>query len=273
MTRNVEPSSRPDLRADCANCFGLCCVALNFTASAEFAVDKAAGQPCANLRDDFRCGIHPRLRDEGYSGCTVFDCLGAGQKVSQVTFGGRDWRGAPHARQMFDVLPVMRQLHELLWYVAGALALPAVEPVHDALRRALDETERLTAADAVTLLGTDVAALRGDVNTLLSRASELARAGAPGPRRDHRGANLIGAKLRAADLRGANLRGAFLIAADLRGADLRAADVTGADLRDADLSGADLSTVLFLTQSQLNSAKGSAATRLPGPFDRPGRWR
>ena len=38
------------LRADCGSCFGLCCVALPFAASADFAVDKAAGQPCANLR-------------------------------------------------------------------------------------------------------------------------------------------------------------------------------------------------------------------------------
>jgi uncharacterized protein YjbI with pentapeptide repeats len=264
---------RADLRADCASCFGLCCVALPFAASADFAIDKDAGKPCPNLRDDFRCGIHTRLREQGFPGCTVFDCLGAGQKVSQVTFGGQDWRRSPDtARRMFAVFPVMRQLHELLWYLTEALALSTSRPIQSDLGRALAETDRLTRGDVQELLDVDVPALRQDVNALLLRASELARAGLPGRKKNHRGADLIGARLRKADLRGANLRGAYLIAADLRGADLRAADLIGADLRDADLSGADLTGCIFLTQSQLEAAKGDDATRLPSGFTRPAHW-
>ncbi|WP_326600281.1 pentapeptide repeat-containing protein [Streptomyces sp. NBC_01803] len=273
----VTPHALPepaDLRADCANCFALCCVALPFAASADFAVDKAAGQPCGNLRaDDFRCGIHPRLRGEGFAGCTVFDCFGAGQKVSRLTFGGRDWRRDPKAaRRMFEVFPVMRGLHELLRYLTEALALPGARPLHGDLRRALRATDRLTRADAEALAAVDVAAVRQDVNALLSRASELVREKVPGRRRNHRGADLIGARLAGANLRGANLRGARLVAADLRKADLRTADVTGADLRDADLRGADLTGVLFLTQSQLDAARGDGATKLPGTLTRPAHW-
>jgi uncharacterized protein YjbI with pentapeptide repeats len=264
---------RLSLQADCASCFGLCCVALPFAASADFAVDKDAGQPCANLQADFRCGIHARLREQGFPGCTVFDCFGAGQKVSQITFGGQDWRQAPHvARQMFDVFPVMRQLHELLWYLTEALVLPPARPIHSDLRRALDDTDRLTRSSAGTLAEVDVAALRHDVNALLLRTSELVRAGVPGRKKNHRGADLIGAKLVGANLRGANLRGAYLIAADLTGADLRAADLIGADFRDADLSGADLTGSIFLTQSQLNAAKGDATTKLPRTLTRPAHW-
>jgi uncharacterized protein YjbI with pentapeptide repeats len=174
---------------------------------------------------------------------------------------------------MFDVFPVMRQLHELLWYLTEALALPAARPIRDDLRRALDDTERLTGADAGTLVGTDVAAVRHDVNALLLRASELERAkAAPGRKKNHRGADLMGANLKGANLRGANLRGAYLIAADLRGADLRSADLIGADFRDANLSGADLTGAIFLTQAQINAAKGDAATRLPQALTRPARW-
>jgi uncharacterized protein YjbI with pentapeptide repeats len=263
-----------DLRADCANCFGLCCVALPFAASADFAVDKEAGQPCAQLRADFRCGIHAHLREQGFRGCVVFDCFGAGQQVSQTTFGGQDWRQSPDtARRMFAVFPVMRQLHELLWYLTEALALPAAGPVHRDLRRALDTTDRLTRGSAETLAALDVAAIRHDVNALLLRASELVRAGIPGRTENHRGADLIGAKLSGADLRGANLRGAYLIAADLTGADLRTADLTGTDLRDADLRGADLTGSIFLTQSQLNAANGDAGTKLPPSLTRPAHWR
>ncbi|WP_182886822.1 pentapeptide repeat-containing protein [Microbispora sp. H10885] len=263
---------RRALRADCASCFGLCCVALPFAASADFAISKDAGRPCPNLQSDFRCGIHSRLRDSGFPGCTVFDCFGAGQKVSQVTFG-RSWRDEPDtAARMFEVFPVMRNLHELLWYLHEALSLPAARPIHSEVRRAIEETERLTMGAPGELLDVDVAAHREKVNVLLLRTSELARAGAGGRAPDHRGADLIGARLRKADLRGANLRGAYLIGADLTGADLRGADLIGADLRGAGLGGADLTGCLFLTQAQLNAARGDAATVLPPSLTRPAHW-
>lgn len=267
-------SDRPaDLRADCERCFALCCVAPVFTASADFAIDKPAGHACPNLRSDFRCGIHQDLRQRGFPGCTVFDCFGAGQKVSQVTFGGQDWRQAPGtARQMFDVFTVMRQLQELLWYLTEALTLAPARPLHRELGRALAETDRLTRTSAEALAELDVAAHRDGVNALLLRTSELVRAGAGQATKDRRGADLIGAKLRGTDLRGANLRGAYLIGADLRDADLRLADLIGADLRDADLRGADLTGSIFLTQFQVNAAKGDRGTSLPPALIRPAHW-
>jgi uncharacterized protein YjbI with pentapeptide repeats len=248
-------------------------VALPFAASTDFAIDKEAGRPCPNLRDDFRCGIHRDLRRKGFTGCTVYDCFGAGQKVSQVTFGGADWRRAPQtARRMFDVFPVVRQLHELLWYLDEAVSLPTSGPLRADLRGARAATDRLTRGDADALAGLDVAAHRQEINALLLRASELARAAVPGRRKNRRGADLLGAKLRRADLHGANLRGALLVAADLREADLRRADLIGADLRDADLRGADLTGCLFLVQSQVDSARGDARTRLPATVATPEHW-
>ncbi|SEP71702.1 Pentapeptide repeat-containing protein [Streptomyces sp. yr375] len=268
-------ADRTVLRGDCDNCFGLCCVALPFARSADFALDKPAGKACPNLGGDHRCGIHARLRQQGFTGCTVYDCFGAGQKVSQVTFGGQDWRTAAsgeHARRMFDVFPVVRQLHELLWYLTEALALPVARPLHADLRRALERTEELTLLPPDELTALDVPAHRQDVNVLLLKTSELARAGIRGRKKERRGADLMGARLKGADLRGANLRGACLIAADLTGADLRGADLIGADLRDTDLTDADLTGAFFLTQPQLNAARGSAGTRLPESVTRPGHW-
>ncbi|MFB8120114.1 pentapeptide repeat-containing protein [Streptomyces sp. NPDC055962] len=267
-------TGRTALSADCANCFGLCCVALTLTASADFAISKDAGTPCPNLADDFRCGIHDRLRPEGFSGCTVYDCFGAGQKVSQETYSGRDWRSSPGtAQQMFQVFPVMRQLHELLRYLTEALTLPAAAVMYGVLRDALEATERLTRLPAEELAGLDVSAHRDRTAALFLRAGELERAALPRrARRSRRGADLMGARLKGADLRGAELRGAYLIAADLRGADLHRAELIGADLRDADLSDADLTGALFLTQAQLNAAKGNSATRLPESLTRPSHW-
>ncbi|WP_323369069.1 pentapeptide repeat-containing protein [Streptomyces alkaliterrae] len=273
-----ETEGRAALRADCAQCFGLCCVALPFSSGAGFAVDKPAGKPCGNLRADFGCGIHVRLRENGYPGCTTFDCFGAGQQVSQSTFGGRDWRESPaEASAMFDAFGVMRQLHEMLWYLDEALAHPAVHSLHTELARLRTEITALTWSELETLTSCDLPALRDRANGLLTDVGALVRsrtasggALAAGPDRRH--ADLIGARLRGADLRGANLRGAYLIAADLRGADLRDAELLGADLRDARLDGADLSTALFLTQPQAGAALGDRATLLPASLLRPAHW-
>ena len=263
---------RLTLRADCHSCLGLCCVAPAFSASADFAISKPAGQACPHLQTDSRCGIHTRLRQQGFVGCTVYDCFGAGQKVCQSTFAGAHWRGAPRtAQQMFEVFAIMRDLHELLWYLSEALTLPAARALHGELSVALERTERLTDHTPDVLLALDMAAHRRQVNDLLLGASELARARVR-HRQDHRGAHLIGADLKGADLRGASLRGAYLIGADLRGADLRMADVIGADLRGADLRGADLTGAIFLIQSQLDAAKGDAGTAVSPSLTHPGQW-
>ncbi len=298
----------PALRADCGRCAGLCCVVPAFSVSADFALNKPAGEPCPNLRDGFGCGIHDRLRPEGFPGCAAYDCFGAGQQVVQVTFGGRDWRGAPEiAADMFAVFPVMRQLHELLWYLTEALTLEPARALHGELNAALDELRRLTHGSAEELTGLDLGPRRAEVTALLRRASELTRSqaggdvwggasgavrgeasgavrgeasgavreevrGGAGAGRELAGAALIGKKLRRADLRGANLRGACLIGADLTGADLRTADLTGADLRGAELAQADLTGAIFLTQAQVDAARGDQATRLPATLTRPGHW-
>ncbi len=263
------PADAPSLRADCSRCFGLCCVGLGFQASADFAHDKPAGEPCHHLRRDLLCGIHDRLREEGYRGCTSYDCFGAGQHVSQVIFGGVGWREDPsRAGQMFAVLPVVRALNELRWLLTEALGLDVPLDLQDLLAEALADTEEVLDIDAELLERLDVDAHRARVNPLLRRASEHVR-GSGAPVLPH---DLLGADLGGRDLRGADLRGAVLVAADLTGADLRLADLTGADLRDADLSAADLTGCLFLTQAQADAARGDRRTRLPAGVHHPAWW-
>jgi hypothetical protein len=173
---------------------------------------------------------------------------------------------------MFDVFAVMRQLHEMLWYLGEALSSSAARPLHGEVRLAVEATERMVHSRADALLELDMQAHRRDVNALLLRASGLMRASAPGKKKDYAGADLIGASLEGADLRGASMRGAYLIGAGLRGANLRMADLTGADFRDADLSAADLTGSLFLVQSQLDAAKGDTGTKLPPSLTRPAHW-
>jgi len=256
--------TRTDLQADCGSCFGLCCVALTFSKSADFAIDKPAGEPCPNLDETFRCTIHSKLRPKGFQGCTVYDCFGAGQEISRRA--GQSWREQP-GQQMFAALPILRQLHELLWYLIEALEYKTLDAeVRTAIARVEDVGRT---ADLTTV---DVVAERAFVNELLLKTSHLVRGKQP-KKKERRGADLIGARLHKADLQKANLRGAYLIGADLRDADLRQADLIGADFRGADLRGADLTGALFLTQAQVNAAQGDDLTKLPPALTRPPHWR
>lgn len=273
-TQQDASDDRSTLRADCSNCFALCCVALAFTASQEFAIDKEVGDPCPNLLADDSCSIHDQLRTRGFSGCVTYDCFGAGQKISQHTYAGRSWREDPStAQQMFALLPIMRQLQELLWFLTEARDLSKDSQLRRDLASMINETEALTELEPQVVVDLDMDHQRGRVNELLLRVSAEVRSSVSGTPKDRRGADLLGARLRGANLTGANLRGAYLIAADLREADLRAADLIGADLRDADLCGADLSTALFLSQTQINAARGDHATRLPPHLARPAHFR
>ena len=149
------------------------------------------------------------------------------------------------------------------------MTFEAARSLHPELRQARDEMERLADQGPDALLPLDIRACRRDVDVLLDRASALVREEASrqyarrhrlphrsGLRRSHGAPDLAGADLRGADLVGANLRGALLIGANLRAADLRGADVRGADFRSADLRAADLGGCVYLTQSQLDAARG-----------------
>lgn len=270
---------RQTLRADCSNCFALCCTAFGFSRSADFAIDKPAGTPCQNLAPDFSCTIHDRLRPRGFRGCTVFDCFGAGQHVSQRFFGGTSWIDAPDTKDaMFSAFKTAKQLHEMLWYLTEAQARThdpegAEHVAH--LRNTIGQTLE---GDLEKLQSLDVQELHSEVRSTLIEISEEIRRSYFAAGDGHldsslkAGADLMGKNLSSRQLCGADLRGAYLIAADLRHSDLSGVDLLGADLRDARLEGADLSRAIYLTQPQLNAATGNQATSLPSDLEIPSHW-
>jgi hypothetical protein len=251
-----------NLAADCSRCVGLCCVAPAFVASSDFAFSKPAGVACRHLAADASCSIHDRLIPSGFPGCVAYDCFGAGQRVVALFGGGG------RSAEMLSAYDTVRQLHELLWYVADALSRPSAAPVHGALAQARSAIEAAVAGGPSSVEATDPAAHRATVAPLLRRASALTRGRGP----EHRGADLVGCDLAGRDLAGADLSTASLIGTDLRGADLRRADLLAADLRGANLADADLTGALYLTRTQVGSARGSASTRLPDRLPRPTHW-
>ena len=116
--------SLPELKADCSRCAALCCMALPFDKGEDFAFDKPALHPCPHL-DAHICSIHADLDARGFHGCTLYDCLGAGQRVTQEVFAGADWqRDASLRAPMAEALAILRRVHAGLELLQASAALP-----------------------------------------------------------------------------------------------------------------------------------------------------
>lgn len=272
---------KSSLTIDCEKCFGLCCVALFFSKTEGFPQDKVAGKPCVNLQTHFGCSVHKDLRNKGLKGCTSYDCFGAGQKVAQVTFKGNDWRKHPDiANKMFDVFVIMRQLHEMLWYLIDASTFISNKDVKKKLNSIIDETEKFTYLGAESIVNIDIEKHRLEVNNILREVNEFVKCSVLDYKKINsknkkvlkEGYDFIGQNLTNTNLIGANFAGALLIASNMKNADLKGANLIGADLRDADIRGANLEDSIFLTQSQVNTAKGDLKTKLPKSLFRPTYW-
>jgi hypothetical protein len=128
-----------ELRADCARCAALCCVALAFDKSHLFGFDKGAGVPCSHLSASGACTIHAAREESGFQGCITYDCLGAGQRATEL-FGGRSWIDDPELLgPMIDAFSALQGVHRLLLLLRQAEKLPLA--VDDERRRSVLETE------------------------------------------------------------------------------------------------------------------------------------
>ncbi len=262
-----------DLRSDCGRCLGLCCVVLPFARSRDFPVTKAAGVDCRHLAADHRCTIHAELRERGWVGCTVFECFGAGQRLSRQLEaasqgepavgpgvgpgGGSDDESGAVPGGESDAEPG-GGLDGGLDLAAGSLDLGSLSVQADfaALRHVQEIRYYLWAAiQARRSWGLDAPlprALAARVDALAAAARDLAD-GLPDARGPavvaalHERAAAVLAQV-SAHVRPAPPRGGLPTAtarrlrprADLAGADLRGLALTGTDLRGALLLGADL---------------------------------
>lgn len=274
MAHKFENDHFNKLRPDCSKCFGLCCTALYFSKSDGFPIDKTAGIPCINLKSDYKCCIHKFLKEKGLKGCIAYDCFGAGQKTAQVTFKGHDWHENEYKDKIFNSFLIIRQLHEMLWYLNQAVLLQTDDSIIEKIDLLINETENLTMLEPDSLLKLNIEEHRTKVNVLLKSTSELVRSKSHRKKikTDFHRTDYFGRDLRKTDLKCADLRGACLIAANLSKNDLSFADLIGADLRDADIREANLKNSIFLTQAQINSAKGDSKTKLPEMILRPLHW-
>ena len=77
---------------------------------------------------------------------------------------------------MFAVFGVMRQLKELLWYLAEAVERLPDGQLRETIKRAQEETLQLVGTPAPDLERLDIAAHRASAGPLLTQVSEAVRA-------------------------------------------------------------------------------------------------
>jgi hypothetical protein len=155
------------LRAECARCCGLCCVAAAFDADQGFGFDKPAHTACRNLDRNHRCIIHDELRVRGFPACASFDCFGAGQWVTQQLFAGKSWQTSPEiAARMFRLYACYRVLHELMALLELAMRrVPRADAVP--LEQCLRKIEGICQAGVDLDCGIEVDALSKSVRALV----------------------------------------------------------------------------------------------------------
>ena len=84
--------------------------------------------------------IHEEREGQGYRGCISYDCLGAGQRVTQEVFKGRSWRNEPSLiAPMTEAFVSMLRLHRLLSLLDTASNLPLTLEEIDQFDQFMDE--------------------------------------------------------------------------------------------------------------------------------------
>lgn len=258
------------LKIDCNKCSGLCCVALFCTKTDGFPANKEAGIPCKHLVSDFRCYIHSKLVDKNMRGCLAYDCFGAGQKVTQDCYPNVTWKTHPEkANEIFEVFLIVFQLHQMEWYLLESLSLITDKQLQANIEALISENEQITNQPSDKILKFNNEKYRLKVNHVLKQVSDMITTDSA---EEAHSKDCSGRNFKKANLNAKNFSMALLIAANLEGCSLQGTNFLGTDMRDANIKNTDLSSCVFLTQMQINSAKGNHNTKLPKNLSHPVSW-
>lgn len=262
-----------ELKVDCSKCSGLCCTALFFSKIDGFPENKTAGKPCTKLRKDYRCNIHNELEKRNMKGCIGYDCFGAGQHVTQYIYKGDTWQSSKgKAKEIFDVFICVFQLYQIRYFLEeSTLIIPAKEFWND-IENLIKENEALCNSTPQGILNIDIEAYRNRINNILKQVSASVLKCFKSCD-NNRLMDFLGRSFKNRDMSGIDLSMKLLIAANFQGCKFHGTIFLGADTRDTNFSDADLREAVFLTQGQINSAKGNKNTKLPKHLDYPDTWK
>jgi hypothetical protein len=141
---------------------------MSFDASEDFAFAKEAGVGCRYLRRDCRCAIHGELVERGLRGCSLYDCYGAGPRVTRAFAGVH---GADRERD--EAFRILREVHELLWLLTEAAKLcPAADALGAQLELAIEALDAIAQGSAAELFEADLRPHRAAARALLRRVGD-----------------------------------------------------------------------------------------------------
>lgn len=270
---HIDLSIFESYKINCQKCSGLCCVALYFSKSDGFPKDKEAGIACKNLMPDHKCKVHSKLFAQGLKGCMKYDCFGAGQYVTHNFNLLPNWNtiSSEKANIIFNSFLAALRVHQTLWYLSQCLILrlPPSEKEHADLL--INEGTKLIEKPLEILANLDTQPFCEKSNKYLKHICELCESPFSNTNKTQ-STNYMGKNMKQKNLEGKDFSMSLLIAANLEQASLCGANFLGADMRDTNICRTDLSQCLFLTQIQINSAKGNSLTVLPPYLYRPKIW-
>lgn len=201
-------------------------------------------------------------------GCLTYECFGAGQKVTQIYESRGNWSTNPKQRkEIYGMFLIMTQLYQMRWYLIQAHNINLSSEANEEIRLLIQENEQITALEPNRLLGYNLDTYREKTNKILKLIIE--QISTP---HNEKSKNFLGKNFKGKNLNGRDLSMSLMIATNLENCSLQRTNFLGADMRDANVKNTDLSESLFLTQMQINSTKGNAATKLPLYLTRPSGW-
>lgn len=260
------------LISDCSKCSGLCCIALYCIKSDGFPKDKPIGEPCINLMDDFKCRIHNDLERMGMRGCIGYDCFGAGQYLTEQIYGGVTWQTQPEkTKEICDMYVLVYRLFQLRFFLYESKKLASSESLLPEIAGVLRENEKICKSSIKEILQYPIDAYQNKVNHVL-KESCLALNKYLGIKKNM-GNNFINRNFEGKDFSGVDFNMKILIESNFKNCIFKGATFIGTDTRNANFDGADLREAVFLSQGQVNAAKGSRRTKLPKHLRYPDTWR
>lgn len=261
-----------EFKIDCFKCSGLCCTALFFSKIDGFPENKGAGKPCSKLKEDYSCSIHKELEKKNMKGCIGYDCFGAGQFVTEKVYKGESWKTLKNkSEEIFNTFTIAFQFYQVSYYLEEARTIAVAKEFHKDISKLIEENENFYDFKAKEIITFDIEKYREKANIILKKVSKSILENLKNNNKPIN--SFFGKSFKNKNISGLDLSMQLLIAANFDGCNFKGTIFLGADTRDCNFSNADLVEAIFLTQGQINSAKGNRNTKLPEHLDYPISWK
>jgi uncharacterized protein YjbI with pentapeptide repeats len=261
-----------NLKVDCSKCSGLCCTALFFSKIDGFPENKIAGKPCINLEKNYRCRIHENLEKRNMKGCIGYDCFGAGQHVTQSIYKGVTWQSEKEkSQEIFDIFVIVFQLYQIRYFLEESMTIILDKGLESNIESLICENENMCNYIPEDLLDIDMKKYKDKVNVVLKQVCDFIKKDIRHKNRK-KPSKFFGKNYSKKDMSGFDFGMELLIAANFDSCRFDGTIFLGADTRDTNFNNADLREAVFLTQGQINCAKGNKNTKLPENLEYPVTW-